>query len=677
MISLFKKSIHTKGRSWLIATLVIVLTFIFGIGSYSDNLLLKKVDYFFYDQFVQVSGSQKASDRITIIDIDETSLSGVGQWPWPRYRVAQIVKNINALKPKVIGFDIILPESDRTSLKNIKEQFQKDFELELGFTGVPSSLTDNDAYLAYIFKQSPVIGSRFFFFDHFNLKAPCFYNPFDLSDHTGKLQLHSANGILCNTADIENSLQFTGFTNNQYDEDGIIRKTPLLINYKDQIFTHLSFSTFLKLQGIDQATILENRFGVYIKAGHLKIPITLDGYIHMRFSGPARQYKYISAIDILNGTFSPDDISDKIILIGSSAIGLNDVHHTVYDSQFPGVEINAVILDNIMDNHLIIKPVWSKLFIFILCLLTGMIITFLMFQWYGPKTFFLIVVIWICTIFFASICLFYYQNIFISPGQPILLSLFYFSIFSFVRFVQTRQDSFEWYKKLASSQQLTMEAMVSLVETRDPETGQHIKRTQHYAKSITVYLKRKGWFPEILTDEFIEMLFLSVPLHDIGKVGIPDRILLKPCSLTDNEFDMMKMHTTFGRETIERATQNFKGDNYLILGAEIAGSHHERWDGKGYPEGLSGNGIPLSGRIMAIADVYDALISRRCYKEPFSHEQSLKLILEGNNTMFDPTIVEAFITIESEIKTIASRFKDKIEDAPENVKKIFLGSLSK
>ena len=217
--------------------------------------------------------------------------------------------------------------------------------------------------------------------------------------------------------------------------------------------------------------------------------------------------------------------------------------------------------------------------------------------------------------------------------------------------------------------------MVSLVETRDPETGQHIKRTQHYAKCIAVYLKKTGRFPKIVTDEYIEMLFLSVPLHDIGKVGVPDRILLKPGKLTDDEFDLMKMHTSFGRETIERATKNLQGDNYLKLGAEIAGSHHERWDGKGYPDGLSGDDIPLSGRIMAIADVYDALISRRCYKEPFSHKKSMKLILEGKGTMFDPEIVDVFICVESEIQAIESMFKDKIEDASEDMKEIFMGAL--
>ena len=675
MKPIIEKLSYYKAAPWLISVLVAAFTAIFGTGSYANLHIFERIDHFFYDRFILSSPTHQASSGITIIDVDETSLSSVGQWPWPRYRIAQLVKKINDLNPSIIGFDIVLPESDRTSLNNIQSQFQKDFDLTLGFTGVPASLKDNDAFLAQVFKQSPLIGSRYFYFDHYNKEASCFYSPFDISDPNGLLNLHSANGILCNIPEIENALQFTGFTNNQYDKDGIIRKTPLLMTFKGQIFTHFSFSSFLKLKGIEQADISKDPFGLHIKAGQYKIPITPEGYIHMRFSGPARRYKYISAVEILTGNYLPEDITGNIIFIGSSAIGLNDVHHTVYDALFPGVEINAVIVDNINHNRLITTPVWSRAFIFSLCILTGLIMAVLMFKLYGPKPFFIVAVAWMAILFFSSLFLFFSRSIFISPGQPILLTLLYFSIFSFIRLVQTRQASLLWFKKLASSQQLTMEAMVSLVETRDPETGQHIKRTQHYAKNIADYLKQAGRFPEILTDEYVEMLFLSVPLHDIGKVGIPDRVLLKPAQLSEEEFELMKLHTSIGKKTIERAASNIHGDNYLKLGAEIAGSHHERWDGKGYPEGLVGEDIPLSGRIMAIADVYDALISRRCYKPPFPHDKAMNLIREGKGTFFDPVIVEAFFAVEADIQAIASKFKDKIEETSDELKKIYMGVL--
>src|SRR3569833_3117022 len=176
-----------------------------------------------------------------------------------------------------------------------------------------------------------------------------------------------------------------------------------------------------------------------------------------------------------------------------------------------------------------------------------------------------------------------------------------------------------WLRQLQNARQVTIESMASVAETRDPETGAHIKRTQHYVKAIAEELRRSGLHAETLTDEYIDLLFLSAPLHDIGKVGVPDHILLKPDRLTPDEFEIMKQHAEFGRKIILSSSKNIEGNNFLALAGEIAASHHEKWDGSGYPLGLAGEAVPLSGRIMATADVYDALISRRCYKEPFSH----------------------------------------------------------
>jgi adenylate cyclase len=237
----------------------------------------------------------------------------------------------------------------------------------------------------------------------------------------------------------------------------------------------------------------------------------------------------------------------------------------------------------------------------------------------------------------------------------------HFVVFAFARFTLARRLSFIWFKRLALSQQLTLEAMVSMVETRDPETGSHIKRTQNYAKALALYLKGQGLFADLLTPDFIETLFISVPLHDIGKVGIPDRILLKEGPLTDEEFEIMKRHAEYGRRTIDRATRHMQGENYLGMGAQIAGAHHEKWDGTGYPEGLAGTQIPLPARIMALCDVYDALISRRCYKPPFSHDKSMGIILEQKGRAFDPVLVDAFFAIETQIKEISMYYRDTSE----------------
>ena len=168
-----------------------------------------------------------------------------------------------------------------------------------------------------------------------------------------------------------------------------------------------------------------------------------------------------------------------------------------------------------------------------------------------------------------------------------------------------------------------------------------------------------------MTKEYIELLFISAPLHDIGKVGVPDHILLKPGKLTPPELEVMKQHAEFGRKIIFSSAQRIEGDNFLIVAGEIAATHHEKWDGTGYPLGLAGQDIPLSGRIMAVADIYDALISRRCYKEPFPHEMATNLMREARGTIFDPMILDAFFSIEDTIKEIAAQYSDEAEPISE------------
>ena len=214
-------------------------------------------------------------------------------------------------------------------------------------------------------------------------------------------------------------------------------------------------------------------------------------------------------------------------------------------------------------------------------------------------------------------------------------------------------------RQVAELQDVTIRAMASLAETRDNETGNHIRRTQHYVEALARQLQNHPRFAEELTNDAIEMIFKSAPLHDIGKVGIPDRILLKPGALTPEEFEVMKTHTTLGLEAILAAERETTQDNpFFRYAKEITYSHQEKWDGSGYPQGLVGNTIPLSARLMAVADVYDALISVRVYKPAFSHEQAVQIIEEGRGSHFDPDMVDAFMALSEEFRRIALQFAD-------------------
>lgn len=215
--------------------------------------------------------------------------------------------------------------------------------------------------------------------------------------------------------------------------------------------------------------------------------------------------------------------------------------------------------------------------------------------------------------------------------------------------------------QLAELQDVAMVAMGALAESRDPETGNHIRRTQRYVKALATEASKHGQYKDFLTPDVITSLFKSAPLHDIGKVGIEDSILLKPGKLTDEEFDEMKRHAEFGRDAISAAEKSIdSADNFLIFAKEIAYYHHEKWDGSGYPERLSGVNIPLSARLMAVADVYDALISKRCYKPAFSHEKAVDIITEGKSNHFEPLLVDCFLAIAEEFREIAQKFADEV-----------------
>ena len=208
-------------------------------------------------------------------------------------------------------------------------------------------------------------------------------------------------------------------------------------------------------------------------------------------------------------------------------------------------------------------------------------------------------------------------------------------------------------------QDVVVLAMASLGETRDNETGNHLRRTQHYVKVLAEQLQSHPRFASALTADAIRLLFKSAPMHDIGKVGIPDAVLLKPGRLTPEEFEVMKTHTTLGYEAIHRAELSLGEDlPCLRLAKEIALSHQEKWDGSGYPQGLAGEAIPVSARLMAVADVYDALISERVYKRAFSADEARAVIVEGRGQHFDPDVVDAFLAVEPAFRAIAQRFSD-------------------
>ena len=215
---------------------------------------------------------------------------------------------------------------------------------------------------------------------------------------------------------------------------------------------------------------------------------------------------------------------------------------------------------------------------------------------------------------------------------------------------------------------LAMFALAKLSESRDPETGAHIERVQSYARLLAQYLSTTEQYHDLIDTEFVRLIYQTSPLHDIGKVGIPDNVLLKPGKLTDQEMSIMRTHVTLGAQTLEASLQRFPGVRFLQMARDIAATHHERWDGKGYPTGIAGTDIPLAARIVALADVYDALTSKRIYRDAMSHAQAKALIVRERSAHFDPDVTDAFIRTEAQFIAIKEQFRD--DDQPVQVEGI-------
>ncbi|MDR2754328.1 MAG: response regulator [Planctomycetaceae bacterium] len=205
-------------------------------------------------------------------------------------------------------------------------------------------------------------------------------------------------------------------------------------------------------------------------------------------------------------------------------------------------------------------------------------------------------------------------------------------------------------------------ALAKLAESRDVDTGAHLERVQYYCRVLSQQMATLEKYQEIIDPEFIRLMFQTSPLHDIGKVGIPDSVLLKPGRLDPNEFEIMKTHTTIAAQTLDAALSKFPGVSFLKMARDIAATHHEKYDGTGYPNGLKEQNIPLCGRIIALADVYDALISKRVYKQAFTHDSAKSVILEGSGKHFDPDVVECFLAREDQFVSIRKRFSENEDE---------------
>ncbi|GAV20944.1 hypothetical protein MMIC_P1922 [Mariprofundus micogutta] len=448
-------------KKWMVMMIVLGLSISTGIAymGYQAVYPLNHVSNMFYDVFQQQVASGQAASHTVIIDIDDVSLNAVGQWPWPRYRVATLVKAIADMKPAAIGLDIIFSEEDRTALMNIRKAFKSDFNLDINFTGIPPNLTDNDGYLGSVLSGTGTVGAEYLYFDHQSKVDTPHRSSFAFTGRTDLLDLHDASGILDNTYKISSQLKYAGFINIQPDDDGMLRRLPLLIRHQGKIYPHLVLATFMRSHGLHTASVEETEYGPVIQAGEHRIPITENGFALLQFNGSPHLYRSVSARDVLNGHVDEQRIRDKIVFIGSSSAGLNDLHSTLFDAQFPGVKTLAAMVENFTDGNAVIEPVWADIAIFSVSLLTGCIVS-LLFAFVSNALLVLVgSLAWGTALLAGSFSAYTSAGLFLNPAPALVITLLLLTLFSATRFVLEKKSSSLFFRQLTEARAVVHETL--------------------------------------------------------------------------------------------------------------------------------------------------------------------------------------------------------------------------
>jgi len=640
----------------------LMLTALFALLLFSAPKAIEDLDHKSYDHMLQSLPAGNIHPAPVIVGIDDPSLEFHGQWPWPRHRLALLVKKIRELGAASIGLDIILAEPDRCSPPVILNELGPDFGFRITSHSVP--YPDNDQILADTIAEAPVVlGHKFLFQLSADAPKKRWLHPLGviLRQHPSStpLLVPEATDVICNLPIFSQAARGSGFINATADHDSVLRRLPLVIDYQGEWYPSLALACLIEATGQRDINVDVREGALLLTWAGREIPLNSSGEVLVRYRGPRKTFPFYSAMDILTDRIPAHGLKNKIVILGAWASGLGDWHASPMDSRFPGPEVHATVVDNILSGDFLHQPPWKTaaelLAVCIIGVSSSVVIAY-------TSASVCIAIICMTAVFLWMFFQWQFQShgIYLSPVLP-FITLFgntaFLSIFKYgyaeIKIRKRTKDLFRAHDAIISS-------LAALAETRDTETGGHIFRTQYYVRVLAQRIARHPDYRRILDSETIDLLFKSAPLHDIGKVGIPDHILRKPESLTAEEIQQMKQHPIIGGKVLGTTAKMINpksGLSYLQIAREMAESHHEKWDGTGYPHGLKGKAIPLAGRLMALADTYDAIISQRVYKPAVSHDRAKKIILANSGKQFDPDLVDAFIEEEHTFKRIAEQYQ--------------------
>ncbi len=586
-----------------------------------------------------------------VVAVDDESLARIGRWPWPRSVIARLLTAIAAQHPASVGIDAIFAEPERAP------DIGKD-------PAAAGTLSAGDRELARALGSAPfVLGYEF---------------TFSGKDHSGRHLLHPLqtvslrekndadpkelfwhpSGVVSSLPEFADCVTLSGFVNAAMEHDGILRRMPVLMEQDGQLYPSFALATVLRTLGTHQAQLRSTWSGERVlRVANLSIPLDERGRLLLRYREWHAAGKPLSAAALLEGRLPADALRGRVVFLGATATGMGEAVATPLGAQLSGVQVHSIVADNMLRGDFARRSSWLYRLVAVLtlgaaatlaCLVLPALQGGLLLSLTG-------VAAWL-----GAGWLFRSQGLLLSPVFPLLVLTSNFTLLTLLRSFYLEKGAKRQKRDLAKARDLIMSSLASLTEIRDNETGAHVLRCQRYLMILCRELSHCSRFHSFLDDETIELVSKLAPLHDIGKVGLPDHLLHKTEGFTAEEYEQVKKHTCYGRDAIARAAARVGAhdDELIQYAKDITYSHHERWDGTGYPEGLRGDEIPWVGRVMALVDAYDAMVTQRVYNTPVSHEEAVRIIVMEKGRLFDPDVVEAFLKVEGQWREIAQKLAE-------------------
>jgi HD-GYP domain-containing protein (c-di-GMP phosphodiesterase class II) len=602
-----------------------------------------QIDARAYDILLRSNPTRPPDGRVAIVDIDDRSLSTIGQWPWRRDLIAQLIARLREQGAVVIALDLVFAEPDRYDTQT-KEPSPWDETLA-------RALLEGHVVLGYALTFTGADSGRRECVLH-PLTVPVVQPPQGGAD----LPVFRADGAVCSLPALARAAGRSGFLNALPDFDGILRRVPLVIEYDGNTYPGLALAAVLAATGAKAIALRarnENTTSLELTTGI--VPLDGRSNLLLRYRGTKRSFPYASAADVLAGRGAAGVFKNAVVFVGTTALGSREVVSTPLDTRFAGVEVQATVADNLLRQDFLSRTEHALTLEIVMTLALGIAITLLV-AWVGLPLGTIAGAVFLVAVWLTTRWQLAAKGEYLSPVFPMMGMMASLGAATLARITQERRRAERAGRETDMAHRLMVRSLLSLTEMRDADTGRHSRRIQQYSRLLAQELSGHPAFRDYLTPQRIDLLSSLAPLHDIGKVGIPDHLLNKPGQLTAEEYQVMKKHPAYGLDVINNAQRDVGAseDQILSMAKDIVYTHHEWWDGEGYPRGIKGNAIPIAGRLVAVVDVYDALTARRLYRQAVPPEEAVRLIVAGRGTHFDPDVVDAFVRIAPLLSSVES-----------------------